>query len=63
MQGGMGPVQVLVFIMIITFSFVILNVVCVWFDWNLSVLLVTDVSLWLILQVVISYYKNKKRNF
>jgi hypothetical protein len=35
----------------------------VWFDWNLSVLLVTDVSLWLILQVVISYYKNKKRNF
>ena len=63
MQGGMGPVQVLVFIMIITFSFVILNVVCVWFDWNLSVLLVTDVSLWLILQGVISYYKNKKRNF
>lgn len=62
-QGGMGQLQVLVLIMLITFFFVVLNIVGVWLDWNLSVLLVTDVLLWLVLQVIISYFKNRNRNF
>ena len=59
MMGGMGPVGVLVTIIAVTVFFILLNVVGVWMDWNLSILLVSNVALWLVLQVVISYYKNK----
>lgn len=62
MQGGMGPLSVLFVILLLTLIFVGLNGVGVWLGWNLSVLLVTDISIWLVSQVVISYYKNTYRD-
>jgi UDP-N-acetylmuramyl pentapeptide phosphotransferase/UDP-N-acetylglucosamine-1-phosphate transferase len=59
MMGGMGAVGVLVTIIAVTSFFILLNVLGVWMNWNLSILLVSNVALWLVLQVVISYYKNK----
>ena len=59
MMGGMGSVGVLVTIIAVTSFFILLNVLGVWMNWNLSILLVSNVALWLVLQVVISYYKNK----
>lgn len=61
-QGGMSPMQVLATILVVSVFFILFNAVGVWGGWNLSILLVTDVSFWLILQVVISYYKNKNRD-
>ena len=61
MQGGMGPISVLCTILVLTLFFVGLNIIGVWLHSNLSVLFVTDVSLWLVFQVVISYYKNRNR--
>jgi hypothetical protein len=54
--------EVLVTILVLTLFFVVLNIVGVWFGWNLSVLFITDLFLWVISQVVISYYKNKNRD-
>ena len=48
MMGGMSPV--------------LLNVMGVWLKWNLSLLLIGNVTCWVMLQVVISYYKNKNRD-
>ncbi len=62
MQGGMGPMEVLVTILVLTLFFVVLNIWGVWLDWNLSILFITDLTLWIISQVVISYYKNKNRD-
>ena len=59
LMGGMGPVEVLVTIIAVTVFFILLNVLGVWMNWNLSILLVSNIALWLVLQVVISYYKNK----
>ena len=61
-QGGMGAMEVLVTILVLTLFFVVLNIVGVWLGWNLSVLFITDLFLWVISQVVISYYKNKNRD-
>jgi UDP-N-acetylmuramyl pentapeptide phosphotransferase/UDP-N-acetylglucosamine-1-phosphate transferase len=61
-QGGMGSMEVLVTILVLTLFFVVLNIVGVWLGWNLSVLFITDLFLWVISQVVISYYKNKNRD-
>lgn len=61
LQGGMGPMNVLFTILLLTLFFTGLNILGVWLHWNLSVLLVTDVILWMGAQVVISYYKNKNR--
>jgi hypothetical protein len=63
MQGGMSPMGVLSTILLLTLFFVILNIVGVWLDWNLSILLITDLTLWAVSQVVISYYKNKNRDY
>jgi hypothetical protein len=63
MQGGMSPMGVLATILLLTLFFVILNIVGVWLDWNLSILLITDLTLWAVSQVVISYYKNKNRDY
>lgn len=62
MMGGMGPAAVLGTILVVTAFFVILNVVGVWLEWNLSLLLIGNVSCWIVLQVVISYFKNKNRD-
>jgi hypothetical protein len=42
--------------------FVLLNVMGVWLKWNLSLLLIGNVTCWVMLQVVISYFKNKNRD-
>ena len=63
MQGGMGPLEVLVTILVLTLFFVVLNIVGVWLNWNPSVLLITDLILWAVSQVLMSYYKNKNRNY
>lgn len=62
MMGGMGPFCVLMTLMAVSAFFILFNVVGVWLDWNLSLLLVGDVICWTVLQVVISYYKNKNRD-
>lgn len=59
MMGGMGPGKVLITILLVTAFFILLNVIGVWLEWNLSLLLVGNVVCWAVLQVVISYYKNK----
>ena len=61
-QGGMRPMTVLVTILIISSFFVAFNVSGVWSEWNLSLLLVGDVFVWIIIQLVISYFKNKNRD-
>ena len=40
----------------------LLNVMGVWLKWNLSLLLIGNVTCWVMLQVVISYFKNKNRD-
>jgi len=62
MMGGMSPGYVLVTIILVTAFFVLLNVIGVWLEWNLSLLLIGNVTCWLLLQVVISYFKNKNRD-
>ena len=62
-QGGMRPLSVLITILVITLFFVVFNMVGVWQEWNLSLLLVADVMIWAVIQVVISYFKNKNRDF
>ncbi|MBQ7426401.1 MAG: undecaprenyl/decaprenyl-phosphate alpha-N-acetylglucosaminyl 1-phosphate transferase [Prevotella sp.] len=62
MMGGMSPGHVLITIILVTAFFVLLNVVGVWLEWNLSLLLIGNVTCWLMLQVVISYFKNKNRD-
>jgi UDP-N-acetylmuramyl pentapeptide phosphotransferase/UDP-N-acetylglucosamine-1-phosphate transferase len=62
MMGGMSPGYVLITLIAVTAFFVLLNVVGVWMEWNLSLLLIGNVSCWLVLQVVISYFKNKNRD-
>lgn len=62
-QAGMRPMSVLVIILLITAFFVVFNVVGVWSEWNMSLLLVGDVIVWLIVQVVISYFKNLNRDY
>jgi len=48
-------------ILLITSFFVVFNLTGVWSGWNLSLLLVGDVMVWSLIQVVISYFKNKNR--
>lgn len=62
MMGGMGSVGVLITVIAVTAFFILLNVVGVWMNWNLSILLVSNVALWAVLQVVISYYKNRNNS-
>jgi UDP-N-acetylmuramyl pentapeptide phosphotransferase/UDP-N-acetylglucosamine-1-phosphate transferase len=62
MMGGMSPGNVLLTIILITAFFVLLNVVGVWLKWNLSLLLIGNVTCWGMLQIVISYFKNKNRD-
>ena len=62
MMGGMSPGNVLIIIILVTAFFVLLNVVGVWLEWNLSLLLIGNVTCWVMLQVVISYFKNKNRD-
>ncbi len=62
MMGGMSPSHVLLTIILVTALFVLLNVVGVWLEWNLSLLLIGNVTCWVMLQVVISYFKNKNRD-
>ena len=59
MLAGLKPRQVLVVVLLITFEFICLNMWGVWNGWDLSLLLVIDVSAWLLMQVVIMYYKNR----
>ena len=61
MMAGLKPRQVLVVVLLITSAFIILNVLGVWLGLDLSLLLVADVSVWLFMQVVIMYFKNKGR--
>lgn len=61
-MGGMRPMTVLVTILIISSFFVAFNVIGVWSEWNLSLLLVGDVFAWIIIQLIISYFKNKNRD-
>ena len=62
MMGGMSPGNVLITIILVTAFFVLLNVMGVWLEWNLSLLLIGNVTCWMMLQVVISYFKNKNRD-
>ena len=62
MMGGMSPGNVLITIILVTAFFVLLNVMGVWLKWNLSLLLIGNVTCWVMLQVVISYFKNKNRD-
>ena len=59
MRAGLKPRSVLIVIMLITSVFIGINVAGVWMGFDLSLLLVTDVSLWLVMQIVIMYYKNR----
>ena len=59
MLAGLKPRQVLVVVLLITFEFICLNMWGVWNGWDLSLLLVIDVSAWFLMQVVIMYYKNR----
>lgn len=60
-KAGLKPKQVLGVIMLITSEFICLNIWGVWIGMDLSLLLVIDVSAWLMMQVVIMYYKNRGR--
>ena len=62
MMGGLGPFAVLMTLMAVSAFFILFNVLGVWLNWNLSLLLIGDVICWTALQVVISYYKNKNRD-
>lgn len=59
MMAGLEPRQVLVAVLLITLAFIALNILGVWMGMDLSLLLVADVSTWLVMQVIIMYYKNR----
>ena len=59
MTAGLDPHHVLVIVLLIIVVFITLNILGVWLGMDLSLLLVTDVSAWLLMQVVIMYYKNR----
>lgn len=63
MMAGMGPGYVLLTLLLVSGFFVVLNVAGVWLRWNLSLLLIGNVVSWVVMQIVISYFKNKKRVF
>lgn len=56
---GLSAHVVLVVVLLITSTFIGINIVGVWLGVDLSLLLVIDVSLWLVMQVVIMYFKNR----
>ena len=58
-KAGLTPHQVLLTVLLITSFFICVNIAGVWLGVDLSLLLVADVSLWLVMQVVIMYYKNR----
>lgn len=60
-QAGLQPRQVLMVVLLITAEFIGLNIWGVLKGWNLSLLLVVDVTAWGLIQVVIMYYKNRGR--
>lgn len=60
-QAGLQPRQVLMVVLLITAEFIGLNIWGVLKGWNLSLLLVLDVTAWGLIQVVIMYYKNRGR--
>ena len=59
MTAGLQPAMILLTLMIISLGYIGLNVIGVMMGSDLSLLLVTNVGVWLIMQVVIMYYKNK----
>jgi UDP-N-acetylmuramyl pentapeptide phosphotransferase/UDP-N-acetylglucosamine-1-phosphate transferase len=59
MKAGLNARQVLVVVSLITSTFICINIAGVWLGIDLSLLLVVDVSLWLVMQVVIMYFKNR----
>ena len=59
MKAGLNARQVLVVVSLITSTFICINIAGVWLGLDLSLLLVVDVSLWLVMQVVIMYFKNR----
>ena len=59
MMAGLSSRMVLVALLLISIGFIGLNVVGVSVGLDLSLLLVIDVSVWLVMQVIIMYYKNK----
>ena len=61
-QAGLQPRQVLMVVLLITAEFIGLNIWGVLQGWDLSLLLVVDVSAWGLIQVVIMYYKNRGRD-
>ena len=59
MTAGLSPRMVLLVLLLISSGFISLNVIGVSLGVDLSLLLVIDVSVWLVMQVIIMYYKNK----
>ena len=59
MTAGLSPRMVLLVLLLISSGFISLNVISVSLGVDLSLLLVIDVSVWLVMQVIIMYYKNK----
>ena len=59
MTAGLSPRMVLLALLLISLGFISLNVIGVSLGVDLSLLLVIDVSVWLVIQVIIMYYKNK----
>ena len=59
MTAGLSPRMVLLALLLISSGFISLNVIGVTLGVDLSLLLVIDVSVWLVMQVIIMYYKNK----
>ena len=58
MTAGLSPRMVLLVLLLISSGFISLNVIGVSLGVDLSLLLVIDVSVWLVMQVIIMYYKN-----
>jgi UDP-N-acetylmuramyl pentapeptide phosphotransferase/UDP-N-acetylglucosamine-1-phosphate transferase len=58
MTAGLSPRMVLLVLLLISSGFISLNVISVSLGVDLSLLLVIDVSVWLVMQVIIMYYKN-----
>lgn len=61
MTAGLSPRMVLLALLLISSAFISLNVIGVNLGVDLSLLLVIDVSVWLVMQVIIMYFKNKGR--
>ena len=59
MTAGLQPATILLTLMMISLGYISLNVIGVMMGSDLSLLLVTNVGVWLVMQVVIMYYKNK----